>query len=814
VEKGRHQFILTGKIDDYFFVDNVWGVRKIEDALLCFAVKEGYEIAFVFDDQMKLRFIKPAMEALYSKIVDRDSPSPEGIPWTEELTETERNDRPNTEQAVDEVKQKSATRDKLVLEKVRDRLIPNERKSFVVLKNPETFLEYNPTNGTLTKESKDKLRIICGWAATTKFGNEDTCTILLVQDGEHYERFKYHYELLMSNPELKMEPITLGLPEVEEIEAMLVRFQNRNGLNGNPRVVAKAFHSDLQKSQGKDGLYNVVATIQKKMKTEPFPVSLDDFVPPRLSAENVLEELNKMVGLASVKEKVKELTGLAKLQKRKIDKGEDVSNLTLHAFLLGNPGTGKTVIARILAKLYYALELRSSDRVVEISAADIVSPYNPGDVSVNMSNKIKEAMGGVLFIDEVYQFAEDEWLKRAFENVLMKAMEDHRDNLTVLAAGYGDEQIQSVLKINPGVRSRFNYSEGNINFPDYTIEELVQISQVMLDKEKRTLTPEAHKKMIQYIKSRVSLGKMDNARGVRNLIDTMIKKAAMNDQFEKIEANSVPDDVKMQETVDDILRELDEKFIGLQNVKDQIRKIARKIEHNERHKIVSEQKYNMQFLGNPGTGKTTIARYMSRVFNALGLIEGNGYIEKGATALKGTFIGDAQSNVRKAFEKAREEGKLLFIDEAHNLYSSNPNLRDAYGADIIATLVTEVLAPNNQRVYTILAGYPEAMKHLMEADLGFERRFPFIVTFPDYSVDECFEILQLYFKEQKKVIDVSNRDAIEKRLKTIIEERKKRAGKNFGNAGDMKTLSGNIIDNLIYRDMNSATITLSDIQSL
>lgn len=807
VQSGRRQFVLTGNINDCFFVDAATGVcENIEDALLYYGMQKRYEIVVVFDSNMNPRFASPEMERLYSQIVDIATPLPEDrIEWNDDPIETASTKKPDTESAVNQATRGTSTREKIVLEKILNRLIPDKHKSFVVIVNPESLLEYN-IGGGLTSEARQRLEMIRGCAKQNP-GNIDTCTLLLVGK-DHFDCFVEASSGLVGGLESRTKTIHVVGPDVHEIESMLTRIQCRYGLSGNARMIARDVHAKSQREN--EELYNIFSTIRRRMVTSR-PETLEDLFADGKSDDEkrkILEEAEKelasMIGLAAVKDKVREFKALARLLKENQEAGRE-SPFNLHALLLGNPGTGKTVVARILGRMYYALGIRSSEKVVEISAADIKSPYNPADAAVNLQKKIKEALGGVLFIDEVYQFAEDEWLRKAFEDELMKYMEDHRDSLTVLAAGY-EEKRQVIFNINPGVRRRFNDPDNTIVFPDYSIGELVQIAEGMFAKHGRTLTPRARQKMINYIELRSSIGKMENAGGIRNLVEIMIKNAAIHGRFEEIEDQDIPD-IKRGMPIDGVLQELNEKFVGLQSVKDRIMKIARRIEHDERKGILTGQKFNMQFVGNPGTGKTTVARYMSRVFNSVGLIEGEDVIEIAGSALKGSVIGKAQENVRNAFAKARDEGKVLFIDEAYALFRNNVN-QDSYGQEVIDTIVSEVTSAQNGRVFTILAGYRDDMEFLMNGNDGLASRFPLIVEFPDYSIEECLEILCLELRRKKKELEPTAAEHV--KVHIVGMKRKEK----FGNARAMETLASDLIDACLDRDTHSDTITLEDVQRI
>ncbi|MCL2347767.1 MAG: AAA family ATPase, partial [Planctomycetaceae bacterium] len=829
-------------------------------------------------------------------------------------------------------------------------------------------------------------------------------------------------------------------------------------------------------SQNKNNeMRNIVATIFKRMSGSPKPASLEELFDDELAdtrrkaLAEAEKELADLIGLETVRKKVEELKNFATRLQRQREAGEPPSDRTLHSLLVGNPGTGKTVVARILAKLYFGLGIRRSPEVVEISAADVSSQYlNKG--TVNLRKKIQEASGGVLFIDEIYQFSKDSELQKAFENVLMKYMEDHRDDITVLGAGY-KEKLSDIFRINPGVESRFYHPDNTIVFPDYSVEELMQIADMMLQKERRTLTTKAREKMFEYIKSREQLGGIGNGRGVRKLIDQILSNAdtlcphgdiddeAVPDpvKFNEIEARKIlgemnerlmgldrlkkhlemllitqedkldrkcfdhstqhlallgnpgtgkttaveymarffhavgitsrasvvlcdvardlsnasqvrnkfdealggvlfideayrlakthagqqaihqivqmmteknyrdlviiiagytdkmqkvfnanpgladrfkehilfdnftnqelerifvnalkrggfhipnseesfqqtlyqefgklrnnprfanartiekyfqevstrraarcrndsnanrfailTDDLKssidVKESLDDILAELDRDFIGLQSVKAQIREMATLLERKIKSKQIAEKQFfNLQFRGNPGTGKTTIARYMARIYNALGLIEGTEIIEQAALTLQGSFLGQTKDGVLKVFEDARTQHKLLFLDEAHALYSPGQIQQDQFSLQVIKTIVSEDTAIYNQKVFTILGGYTDGMKHLMNADVGLSRRFPTIIDFPDYTIDDCLIILDKHLHKNMFQYASSQHEDIKRRLRLIIEDMKK--SPHFGNAGAMKNLG----EKIIARCKSSDTITLEDLENL
>ncbi len=237
-----------------------------------------------------------------------------------------------------------------------------------------------------------------------------------------------------------------------------------------------------------------------------------------------MEELNELIGLTTVKHDVEEMVGLAKVRKMREEKGMKTVPVSLHLVFSGNPGTGKTTVARILAKLYKEIGILTTGQLVETDRSGLVAGY-VGQTAIKTQKKIEEAMGGVLFIDEAYTLnQEGENFGQEAIDTILKAMEDHRDKFIVIVAGYTD-LMRDFVNSNPGLKSRFNKY---ILFPDYTVDELQDIFKMQCKKYQYTLTEEAEKFVKEEIVRREAAKgeNFANAREVRNLFEKIITNQA------------------------------------------------------------------------------------------------------------------------------------------------------------------------------------------------------------------------------------------------------------------------------------------------
>ena len=254
------------------------------------------------------------------------------------------------------------------------------------------------------------------------------------------------------------------------------------------------------------------------------------------SLEDLLNELNELIGLAGVKEEVSSLVNILKINKLRESRGFKVPQVSKHLVFLGNPGTGKTTVARLLSKIYKKLGVLEKGQLVEVDRSGLVAGY-VGQTAIKTQEKIDEAMGGVLFIDEAYTLAkgENDFGQESIDT-LLKAMEDQREDFVVIVAGYS-EPMDRFLESNPGLKSRFNKS---ITFEDYSPNELLDIFELFCKLNDMRLSSDARDYLTQYL-SKLSNEKSENfanGREMRNLFE----KAFTNQANRLSQYNDISDE--------------------------------------------------------------------------------------------------------------------------------------------------------------------------------------------------------------------------------------------------------------------------------
>lgn len=270
------------------------------------------------------------------------------------------------------------------------------------------------------------------------------------------------------------------------------------------------------KKDEKGGKPTAVSGEEEKKEEEPLP-------PPE-KIEDLRAELDSYIGLAEVKREVNNLVNIATVFKRREEMGLPTADLSLHMVFTGNPGTGKTMIARLMARIYRSLGILSKGQLVEVDRSGLVAGY-VGQTAIKTGKVIEKALGGVLFIDEAYALngKGDNDFGQEVIDTLLKAMEDHRDDLVVIVAGY-DGLMEKFIHSNPGLESRFNRY---LHFDDYTLEEMLAIFRMRCEKSQYTLSPDAEQDVKDFIYDENADGiTFGNARGVRNLFEQVLAEQA------------------------------------------------------------------------------------------------------------------------------------------------------------------------------------------------------------------------------------------------------------------------------------------------
>ena len=269
-------------------------------------------------------------------------------------------------------------------------------------------------------------------------------------------------------------------------------------------------------------------------------------IPPKEKIEDLLAELDSYVGMDAIKTEVRSLINMVQVYKLRREHDLPTTDMSLHMVFSGNPGTGKTTVARIMSRIYHSLDILSKGLLVEVDRSGLVAGY-VGQTALKTQKVIEKAMGGVLFIDEAYALngkSENDFGQEAIDTIL-KAMEDHRDDLVVIVAGY-TELMDRFIHSNPGLESRFNRF---LMFEDYTPEQMVAIFKMQCKKGCYVLAQGTEELVRDFIAEESADDSFGNARGVRNLFEHIL--VAQNNRLAKME-NVTRDDL-MQILPDDVL---------------------------------------------------------------------------------------------------------------------------------------------------------------------------------------------------------------------------------------------------------------------
>lgn len=518
-----------------------------------------------------------------------------------------------------------------------------------------------------------------------------------------------------------------------------------------------------------------------------------EFVPKTI--EEVMAEFDKYVGIDEIKKTMLSIVNSIRSFER-LHPGETYI-LKDHYIFIGNPGTGKTTIARVFADALSAMGVLPSGQLVEVSPGDLKGQYQ-GHTAPKVDAAFDRAMGGVLFIDEAYGVwnGENDDFGTEAVTALIKNAEDRRGKMIAILAGY-EKEMGVFSTANPGIASRFNV---NIKFRDYKGPELTEIARRMIKAQGYTLDNSAELGIGKFF-DKMELAKQKdfaNARDVRNAVDkaiktqnTRIQKESSKPGFDAskefvLTMNDISgSSEKPPLSVDEVLAQLDD-LIGMDDIKQEIRKLANVAMVNRMRMerglgSAALQPVNIILTGNPGTGKTTIAKRLGEVLHAAGVLPSDKVVEREAKTILSGYINESGRNMEKAVDEAM--GGVLFIDEAYNLLPV-PGSMNNTGNEALDALMTR-MENDKGKFVVVIAGYKDRMEELTRrGNPGLISRFNKRFHIDDYSAEELIRIFKFNLEKRNFKITGEAEAELRKTVKHMVDNK----GLHFGNAREIVNL--------------------------
>ena len=542
------------------------------------------------------------------------------------------------------------------------------------------------------------------------------------------------------------------------------------------------------------------------------PLILEEEDNPRETFEDVMAELDAMIGLRSIKKQVRDHAQYIRfLQLRKAKGFTEGEEINVHSVFIGNPGTGKTTVAGMMGKLYKKMGLLSKGHVHEVDRVDLIGEYI-GQTAPKVKEAIEKSRGGVLFIDEAYSLArnndDNKDFGREVIEILIKEMSNGEGDLAVIVAGYPKE-MEHFMDSNPGLKSRFKlYFE----FEDYLPQELSRISDFACRKKNVTLTPSARIKVDELITE--AYRNRDRSFGNARFIYDIIEQAKINlglrvmanenplrlndEELSLIELDDVENIQVQREKVlpripvdNKLLNEAMEELnhlIGMEKIKQQIQELVQLVRfYRETNKDVLNKFFlHTVFIGNPGTGKTTVARILTKIYKALGVLERGHMIETDRQGLVAGFMGQTATKTAEKIDESM--GGVLFIDEAYSL--SQGSSGNDFGNEAIQTLLKR-MEDHRGKFFVFVAGYPDNMEDFLKTNPGLRSRFDKILKFEDYQPAELFDIaLQMLRDEGLRPTPEAS-----EYLKKYLTRQHELRDKYFGNARTIRNIVTEAVKN-------------------
>lgn len=524
--------------------------------------------------------------------------------------------------------------------------------------------------------------------------------------------------------------------------------------------------------------------------------------------ERMFEKLSGLIGLKKIKESVRDHLNQVRMNKIRADRGLFNRMPALHMVFTGNPGTGKTTVAKLIGEIYHAMGVLSSGHVVQVDRSKLVGQYI-GDTEANTRQALERAKGGVLFIDEAYSLSVSGNDKKDFGNrvieTLLTTLDQENCDMIAILAGYPKE-MELMIASNPGLKSRF---PNVFYFEDYDPDELMQIADYVLKKEQYVFSSAARGKFqeLVYNEYREKDEHFGNARYVTRLITTYVLKnmsrrlasvssdELTDEMLRTIEEADIPDAIEKEKTrsyhfdeklLSESLQRLD-KMVGLEKVKSAIHsyvKVSRMLNDGNKA-FVGSRVLTWSFAGNTGTGKSTVAAILSQILKGMDVLEKGHIVEVHLEELCNLPTYQITEMLRKDLKLAK--GGLLFIDGDAPLLKDTKMTLDN---EQLRLLILRLAKEQSGNIAVVIAETESLRQKLVQtlADsgvTGFDHTF----IFDDYSEKELVEILMQALRERALEPDEAAFEILSRYIRGICESREL----GYANARIMKLLARTIV---------------------
>jgi len=522
-----------------------------------------------------------------------------------------------------------------------------------------------------------------------------------------------------------------------------------------------------------------------------------------ISLSSLFNEFDKLVGLTNLKQSLKDfITYLDFVSERKRQGVETEESISANCIFLGNPGTGKTTVARLLGKFFKSIGLLENGHVIEVDRTELIGEYI-GETAQKTEKVINQALGGILFIDEAYSLKREKSGKDFGQeaiDIILKRMEDYKGKFFVIAAGY-PAPMQNFLESNPGLKSRFTHF---FNFDNYSAEELTEIFKIFSAKEKYALTKESEELLINKLENICSKpdDSFGNARFIRNLFNET--KIELSKRYQSLEENEKDFSALNTITKDDIVSALlyleqqnssivsDERkvekyinevnnLVGLEEVKTTFNKILAsiKVDKLKRDRSIASITKNLNsfFIAEAGCGTTTVARLFAKSLKESGRLTNGQLIEIDSSTFFGLSKIDAYLMMDELSKKLL--GNVILVNDAVAALQCTDDFSDSLlqyflkKLYIISDDVVAILAGNEQEIESLINNFPVL-----------ENQFPNEFYFESYSSRQLLEIAHSLCVKKNYQLD----EGAWQQLFELISELKSEKRKNFYNARTIKEI--------------------------